>query len=344
MEHGTPILISDMEEGKLAHKCGELKIGDAILSVNGESLSGRSHQKAVSLMRAAGNSITMEVAFVVGVTESSHGAEWESPVAERGLRNPPILEDGSVIPPSTSSTPQRKTDVPSSSATSGSDSVSDGKSLSGKLTPPPEPERSAAEKLASAFSLAPDSAPTSDTDVSLYWYSEAEAEAATTPVLRPPGPNRSSSVTAQEVPYSPFPMAAPAAETQVEPVIPVGESLGVTVANGGPGRTEVGLQEEAARQSLGDGEKEPNVSTVVDPDHSVATSQFTSASTVDNALPVAFSNTTQAKQDLQVSSPDTQVPTLATPQRRAFQMRVAAVPIQSLPYSDDTDDTPLFSI
>lgn len=37
-ELGVPILIAGLEEDKVAYTCGDLQIGDAILSVNGESL------------------------------------------------------------------------------------------------------------------------------------------------------------------------------------------------------------------------------------------------------------------------------------------------------------------
>lgn len=37
-ELGVPILIAGLEEDKVAYTCGDLQIGDAILSINGESL------------------------------------------------------------------------------------------------------------------------------------------------------------------------------------------------------------------------------------------------------------------------------------------------------------------
>ena len=40
----TPILISNMEAGKPAHTSGKLQIGDALISVNEQSLAGSTHE------------------------------------------------------------------------------------------------------------------------------------------------------------------------------------------------------------------------------------------------------------------------------------------------------------
>ena len=65
----TPILISNMEAGKPAHTSGKLQIGDALISVNEQSLAGSTHEEAVHLLRNSGSKVALKVVFMLGVTE-----------------------------------------------------------------------------------------------------------------------------------------------------------------------------------------------------------------------------------------------------------------------------------
>ncbi|KAL1246211.1 Golgi-associated PDZ and coiled-coil motif-containing protein [Trichinella spiralis] len=49
-EHGVPILISDIHENQVADRVGLLKVGDAILSVNGIDLIKAKHAEAVKIL------------------------------------------------------------------------------------------------------------------------------------------------------------------------------------------------------------------------------------------------------------------------------------------------------
>lgn len=49
-EHGVPILISEIHPNQPAERCGELSIGDTILSVNGINLKNVKHNDAVRIL------------------------------------------------------------------------------------------------------------------------------------------------------------------------------------------------------------------------------------------------------------------------------------------------------
>ena len=49
-EHGVPILISEIHPNQPAHRCQQLYIGDAILSVNGIDLRSSKHAEAVHIL------------------------------------------------------------------------------------------------------------------------------------------------------------------------------------------------------------------------------------------------------------------------------------------------------
>lgn len=56
-EHGVPILISEIHAGQPAERCGNLYVGDAILSVNGIDLRTAKHAEAVQIL-------SKQVAFI----------------------------------------------------------------------------------------------------------------------------------------------------------------------------------------------------------------------------------------------------------------------------------------
>jgi len=55
--------------GGVAEKHGGLKRGDQLLSVNGESVEGRNHEKAVELLKAANTSVKLIVKYNPKVLE-----------------------------------------------------------------------------------------------------------------------------------------------------------------------------------------------------------------------------------------------------------------------------------
>jgi len=65
----SPIYISRIVAGGVAEKHGGLKRGDQLLSVNGESVEGRNHEKAVELLKAANTSVKLIVKYNPKVLE-----------------------------------------------------------------------------------------------------------------------------------------------------------------------------------------------------------------------------------------------------------------------------------
>ncbi len=66
-EHGVPILISEIHAGQPAERCGQLHVGDAIVSVNGVELGPAKHEEAVAVLSAemCGNTeLLLEVVYV----------------------------------------------------------------------------------------------------------------------------------------------------------------------------------------------------------------------------------------------------------------------------------------
>lgn len=59
-ENRMPVLISKIFEGMAAEATGQLRVGDAILSVNGQDMSDVSHDEAVQALTNAGRVIVME--------------------------------------------------------------------------------------------------------------------------------------------------------------------------------------------------------------------------------------------------------------------------------------------
>jgi C-terminal processing protease CtpA/Prc len=49
-EHGLPILISEIQDGGLAWRCGQLYVGDSILTVNKYDLRDTKHADAVRIL------------------------------------------------------------------------------------------------------------------------------------------------------------------------------------------------------------------------------------------------------------------------------------------------------
>jgi len=64
-ENKMPILISKIFKGMAADKTGQLFVGDAILSVNGEDLREASHDEAVRTLKNAGKEVEIEGIYIL---------------------------------------------------------------------------------------------------------------------------------------------------------------------------------------------------------------------------------------------------------------------------------------
>ena len=176
-DHGSPILIYNMEKGMPAYESGKLQIGDAILSVNGESLIGKTHSDAVKLLKSGGSEIRISVAYVVGVTAPPEGNDNSAKEDETKLNIPPVVASisessslelkailDSKVKRASRNTPQ-SSEVPSQ--------VDEDSSKSTSAVSP-------YERLASSFGLHPTPLPAQSktyspvTDVGLFRYDEVE--------------------------------------------------------------------------------------------------------------------------------------------------------------------------
>ncbi|MEE6509196.1 hypothetical protein FKM82_024899 [Ascaphus truei] len=68
-EQNSPIYISRIIPGGVADRHGGLKRGDQLLSVNGVSVEGEQHEKAVELLKAAQGTVKLVVRYTPKVLE-----------------------------------------------------------------------------------------------------------------------------------------------------------------------------------------------------------------------------------------------------------------------------------
>ncbi|XP_072034210.1 protein lin-7 homolog C-like isoform X2 [Amphiura filiformis] len=68
-EQNSPIYISRIIPGGVAHRHGGLKRGDQLLSVNGISVEGEQHEKAVDLLKSAKDKVKLVVRYTPKVLE-----------------------------------------------------------------------------------------------------------------------------------------------------------------------------------------------------------------------------------------------------------------------------------
>ncbi|XP_037569961.1 protein lin-7 homolog C [Dermacentor silvarum] len=68
-EQNSPIYISRIIPGGVADRHGALKRGDQLLSVNGVSVEGENHEKAVELLKAAQGTVKLVVRYTPKVLE-----------------------------------------------------------------------------------------------------------------------------------------------------------------------------------------------------------------------------------------------------------------------------------
>lgn len=169
-----------------AYESGKLQIGDAILSVNGESLIGKTHSDAVKLLKSGGSEIRISVAYVVGVTAPPEGNDNSAKEDETKLNKPPVVANisesssleltailDSKVRVASHSTPQSN-EVPSP--------VDENSSRPSAVSP--------YERLASSFGLHPTPLPAQSktcstvSDMGLFRYDEVEEKS---PLSTPTG-------------------------------------------------------------------------------------------------------------------------------------------------------------
>ncbi|CAH2323966.1 beta-2-syntrophin [Pelobates cultripes] len=104
-ENKMPILISKIFPGLAADQSGALRVGDAILSVNGSDLRNATHDQAVQVLKKAGKEVTLEVRFLQDVSPYIRKASlvgdlpWDSPAHSDNSGSPKhISRDCKVIP------------------------------------------------------------------------------------------------------------------------------------------------------------------------------------------------------------------------------------------------------
>ena len=68
MSRGDTIWISSLKKGGVAYRSGMLQPGDAILSINGQSLEQRNLREAAQILKDSGDSVVVRV--------SKDSGEW----------------------------------------------------------------------------------------------------------------------------------------------------------------------------------------------------------------------------------------------------------------------------
>lgn len=68
-EQNSPIYISRIIPGGVADRHGGLRRGDQLISVNGESVEGENHEKAVELLKASQGKVVLVVRYTPKVLE-----------------------------------------------------------------------------------------------------------------------------------------------------------------------------------------------------------------------------------------------------------------------------------
>ncbi|XP_034047296.1 protein lin-7 homolog B-like [Thalassophryne amazonica] len=82
-EQNSPIYISRVIPGGVADRQGGLKRGDQLLSVNGVSVEGEHHEKAVELLKAAQSSVKLVVRYTPKVLEEMEARFEKMRIARR---------------------------------------------------------------------------------------------------------------------------------------------------------------------------------------------------------------------------------------------------------------------
>uniref|UniRef100_A0A8C7Y1U0 Protein lin-7 homolog B n=1 Tax=Oryzias sinensis TaxID=183150 RepID=A0A8C7Y1U0_9TELE len=86
-EQNSPIYISRIIPGGIADRHGGLKRGDQLLSVNGVSVEGEHHEKAVELLKAAQGTVKLVVRYTPKVLEEMESRFEKMRSARRRQQN-----------------------------------------------------------------------------------------------------------------------------------------------------------------------------------------------------------------------------------------------------------------
>uniref|UniRef100_A0A672MMI2 Protein lin-7 homolog B n=1 Tax=Sinocyclocheilus grahami TaxID=75366 RepID=A0A672MMI2_SINGR len=86
-EQNSPIYISRIIPGGIADRHGVLKRGDQLLSVNGMSVEGEHHEKAVELLKAAQGTVKLVVRYTPKVLEEMESRFEKLRSAKRRQQN-----------------------------------------------------------------------------------------------------------------------------------------------------------------------------------------------------------------------------------------------------------------
>ncbi|CAD5125668.1 DgyrCDS13869 [Dimorphilus gyrociliatus] len=86
-EQNSPIYISRIIPNGIADKIGGLKRGDQLLSVNGVSVEGEPHEKAVELLKAASGTVKLVVRFTPRVLDEME-ARFDKQRTQRRRQQP----------------------------------------------------------------------------------------------------------------------------------------------------------------------------------------------------------------------------------------------------------------
>uniref|UniRef100_A0A671MDI2 Protein lin-7 homolog B n=2 Tax=Sinocyclocheilus TaxID=75365 RepID=A0A671MDI2_9TELE len=86
-EQNSPIYISRIIPGGIADRHGVLKRGDQLLSVNGVSVEGEHHEKAVELLKAAQGTVKLVVRYTPKVLEEMESRFEKLRSAKRRQQN-----------------------------------------------------------------------------------------------------------------------------------------------------------------------------------------------------------------------------------------------------------------
>ncbi|CAL8338658.1 unnamed protein product [Arctogadus glacialis] len=91
-EQNSPIYISRIIPGGVAERQGGLKRGDQLLSVNGVSVEGEHHEKAVELLKAARDSVKLVVRYTPKVLEEMEARFEKLRTARRRQQQQQLLQ------------------------------------------------------------------------------------------------------------------------------------------------------------------------------------------------------------------------------------------------------------
>lgn len=95
VEHGVPIIVSEIHEDMPAERCSQLYVGDAILSVNNHDLKNSTHKEAVHVLSRVHGDVKMEVVYIDVDESDGENDNWEEDSNQRyssvGLVDDPSL-------------------------------------------------------------------------------------------------------------------------------------------------------------------------------------------------------------------------------------------------------------